>query len=542
MRELEGRSYSEISELLGLTTSALETLLFRARRSLAEELENVVTCQSAELAMSQRLDGRLSRKERRRLDEHLAECAACARLAQTQARQRRAFKGLALLPLPIGLALFKGAPTAAAAASLPTIGGLERRRRHDGCRHGDRGRRRDGRRWRRHRRRTGRRRLAVRRSRREGRRGDRRRRDRHGDGVRGREADRRQAGVGQTRREVGERREGRVRARRDRAGYRTQSRHGATGNARGARPRPPRLTAGRRTATQGSGHRPARRADAGTPSRRTTLGTRRPARARDRRARTGQPGRTSPARHPPTVPDGTGLTARLATAAQVRPRPAGDRAPGDHRHDGDALTTRPRRARDRGRARQEAEEAEEAEEGSHAGRPAAKTRRRRPRTPVGPGSADEHVPRGRRSRDPKHAPKAARRTGLRRVRRRRIGAAPSRQRGFGTAPSCQAPAPAADAPATPSPDTASPPAAGRRQLGKAARVRQAQEVARPPVPRTMRVHEAPIEGVDILPARAIGCGMLRRGTFVLLVALVLGASGVARLRRARRPPRRRAHR
>ena len=122
MRELEGRSYQEISELLGLTTSALETLLFRARRSLAEELENVVTCQSAELAMSQRLDERLSRKESRRLDEHLAECAACARLAQTQARQRRAFKGLALLPLPIGLALFKGAPTAAAAASLPTIG------------------------------------------------------------------------------------------------------------------------------------------------------------------------------------------------------------------------------------------------------------------------------------------------------------------------------------------------------------------------------------------------------------------------------------
>ena len=64
LRELEGRSYNEISELLGLTTSALETLLFRARRSLAEELENLVTCQSAELAMSKQLDGRLSRKER----------------------------------------------------------------------------------------------------------------------------------------------------------------------------------------------------------------------------------------------------------------------------------------------------------------------------------------------------------------------------------------------------------------------------------------------------------------------------------------------
>jgi len=122
MRELEGRSYREIATVMGLSTSALETLLFRARRSLAEELENVVTCQNAELALSKRLDGRLSRKERRRLDEHLADCPDCARLAATQQRQRRAFKGLALLPLPIGLALFKGAPSAAAATSVPAIG------------------------------------------------------------------------------------------------------------------------------------------------------------------------------------------------------------------------------------------------------------------------------------------------------------------------------------------------------------------------------------------------------------------------------------
>ena len=122
MRELEGRSYQEISELLGVTNSALETLLFRARRSLADELENLVTCQSAELAMSQGLDGRLSRKERRRLKEHLDECASCARLAEMQGKQRRAFKGLALLPLPIALTLFKGAPAATAAVGVPTIG------------------------------------------------------------------------------------------------------------------------------------------------------------------------------------------------------------------------------------------------------------------------------------------------------------------------------------------------------------------------------------------------------------------------------------
>ena len=64
LRELEGRSYDQIAETLGLTKCALETLLFRARRSLADELENVATCARAELGLSRQLDGRLSRKER----------------------------------------------------------------------------------------------------------------------------------------------------------------------------------------------------------------------------------------------------------------------------------------------------------------------------------------------------------------------------------------------------------------------------------------------------------------------------------------------
>src|SRR4026209_1836804 len=44
LRELEGRSYDEIAETLNLTKSALETLLFRARRPLADELQNAAPC------------------------------------------------------------------------------------------------------------------------------------------------------------------------------------------------------------------------------------------------------------------------------------------------------------------------------------------------------------------------------------------------------------------------------------------------------------------------------------------------------------------
>ena len=122
LRELEGRSYREIGELLGVSQSALEALIFRARRSLAEELENLVTCDRAEFALSRDSDGRLGRKERRRLLAHIEECESCARVAARSMKHRRAFKVLAVLPLPFSLMFFKGAPSAYAAAGLPTIG------------------------------------------------------------------------------------------------------------------------------------------------------------------------------------------------------------------------------------------------------------------------------------------------------------------------------------------------------------------------------------------------------------------------------------
>lgn len=121
LRELEGRSYGEIAELLDVSQSALEALIFRARRSLAEELDNLVTCDRAEFALSRDSDGRLGRKERRRLLAHIEECPSCARVAAKSMKHRRAFKALAVLPLPFSLTLFK-APSAAAAAALPTIG------------------------------------------------------------------------------------------------------------------------------------------------------------------------------------------------------------------------------------------------------------------------------------------------------------------------------------------------------------------------------------------------------------------------------------
>ena len=121
LREFEGRSYSEIAEILGVTTSALETLLFRARRSLAEELEQQLTCTEAQLAISQAADGRLGRKERRRLRDHIGECPDCARFTSLQQRNRRALKGLMLVPIPLSLSFFKGIEGTASAATVPAV-------------------------------------------------------------------------------------------------------------------------------------------------------------------------------------------------------------------------------------------------------------------------------------------------------------------------------------------------------------------------------------------------------------------------------------
>ena len=125
MRELEGRSYAEIAEILELSTSAVETLIFRARRALREQLEGSLTCGEAEFAISRQLDGRLSREEKGQLRAHLRECPECARFARRQRAQRSAFKSLGLIPVPTSLgSLFGGGGTAVATGGATVGTGL----------------------------------------------------------------------------------------------------------------------------------------------------------------------------------------------------------------------------------------------------------------------------------------------------------------------------------------------------------------------------------------------------------------------------------
>ena len=84
MREVEGRSYAEIAQILNMPIAAVETLIFRARRALREELQGALTCHDAERAISRHLDGMLGRSERRALRAHVRVCEDCAAFARGQ--------------------------------------------------------------------------------------------------------------------------------------------------------------------------------------------------------------------------------------------------------------------------------------------------------------------------------------------------------------------------------------------------------------------------------------------------------------------------
>ncbi len=121
MRELQGRTNAEIADAVGLTAAATERLLFRARRSLREQLSETLTCLEAEVAINRRLDGESSRHENAALRLHIRDCPKCAALARTYRAQRGLLGklGTAAFPtslLPVGGLGAKVAMIAAAAA------------------------------------------------------------------------------------------------------------------------------------------------------------------------------------------------------------------------------------------------------------------------------------------------------------------------------------------------------------------------------------------------------------------------------------------
>ncbi len=111
MRELEGLSYREIGDRLGMSRPSVESTLFRARRRLTEEYEELITgerCIKVQAIVAGAQDGALGARDQRKLARHISYCQPCRRHARmagldTDAlvlKPRVTARVAAVLPLP----------------------------------------------------------------------------------------------------------------------------------------------------------------------------------------------------------------------------------------------------------------------------------------------------------------------------------------------------------------------------------------------------------------------------------------------------------
>ena len=114
--ELEGLSYQEIGARMQLSSAAVESTLFRARRKLEHEYEQRDTgrrCRLVRAAIARLAEGLDSASDRRHLDRHARSCWSCRRCAHElglkPSSPRTGLRGVgALLPLPAFLRRFLG--------------------------------------------------------------------------------------------------------------------------------------------------------------------------------------------------------------------------------------------------------------------------------------------------------------------------------------------------------------------------------------------------------------------------------------------------
>jgi len=117
MRELEGLSYRQIGEKLGMSRPSVESTLFRARRRLSEEYEELVSgerCRLIQTIITGATGGHVGTRDERKMARHVSYCQPCRRAAlvagfdlETLTPKRTVREKIAaLLPLPTFLKRF----------------------------------------------------------------------------------------------------------------------------------------------------------------------------------------------------------------------------------------------------------------------------------------------------------------------------------------------------------------------------------------------------------------------------------------------------
>jgi RNA polymerase sigma factor (sigma-70 family) len=114
LREFEGLSYREIGDRMGLSRPGVESTLFRARKRLTEEYDELVSgqrCVRIQSIIVAAETATLGARDTRRLARHIAHCQPCRRqavasgidaaiLTRKPVRERVAAKVAGLLPIP----------------------------------------------------------------------------------------------------------------------------------------------------------------------------------------------------------------------------------------------------------------------------------------------------------------------------------------------------------------------------------------------------------------------------------------------------------
>jgi RNA polymerase sigma factor (sigma-70 family) len=131
LREMEGLSYTEIGRRMGMSRPVVESTLFRARRRLGTEYQEIASgrrCEQLQAVIDaggEKAVRALGIRERRRVARHVAHCQPCRRYAHLAGVDDSVLKGpglvekiAALLPIPAFLrARRRGADDEAASAS-----------------------------------------------------------------------------------------------------------------------------------------------------------------------------------------------------------------------------------------------------------------------------------------------------------------------------------------------------------------------------------------------------------------------------------------
>jgi RNA polymerase sigma factor (sigma-70 family) len=114
LREFEGLSYREIGDRMGLSRPGVESTLFRARKRLTEEYDELVSgqrCVRIQSIIASAESSAPGARDTRRLARHIAHCQPCRRqavasgidaavMARKPARQRFVERVAGLLPIP----------------------------------------------------------------------------------------------------------------------------------------------------------------------------------------------------------------------------------------------------------------------------------------------------------------------------------------------------------------------------------------------------------------------------------------------------------